>query len=117
MRVILNENQMKGLILKEFVDSKFGKQDNYDPIADNNPTHNPYSKIIQHYSKALGHFLHDNGKIMTNIINGKDYYIYEIAAFANIIGKRFCICQLIKDNKPFGAIYVKPYNLFKLKLR
>ena len=108
---------MKGLILKEFADSNFGKLDDYNPTADGNSNHNPYNKIIQLHSKSLGNFLHGNGKIMTNISNGKDYYTYEIAAFANILGKRFCICQLIKDDKPFGAIYVKPYRLFKLKIR
>lgn len=116
MRVIITENQLKRYILTEFVNQTISGKNDYNPIADGNSNHNPYAKQTKANIKLLAKFLQNTGKIMTNIDNGKDYIVYEIAAFANLIGKRFCICQLIKDNEPFGAIYTKPLSLFRLKV-
>ena len=52
---------------------------------------------------------------MTNIKNGKTYCVYEITSIANVIGKRFCIIQLMKDGELYGPISVKPLSLFKEK--
>ena len=117
MRVILSENQIKKYIFKEFLREAVFKNDNYNPIADGNSVHNPYAKQTRQNVQLLHSFLKNNGTVMTNIENGKDYLVYEMAAFANIIGKRFCICQLIKDNDQFGAVYMKPFSLFRLKIR
>ena len=117
MRVILSENQVKKYILKEFLKEAIFEDTHYNPIADSNAKHNPYARQTKQNIQLLYNFLKNNGTIMTNIENGKDYLVYEMAAFANIIGKRFCICQLIKDNDQFGSIYMKPFSLFKLKIR
>lgn len=115
MRIILTENQIQKCVLCEFAQQL--ASNDYNPIADGNAIHNPYSKQIKESNKLLASFLANNGKIMTNIDNGKDYLVYEIMALANLIGKRFGLCQLIKDNEPFGAIYTKPLNLFRTKIR
>ena len=117
MRIKLTENQLKKCIILEFADSLRGEQDNYNPIADGNAEHNPYTKQINASQEIIKKFLFNNGKIMTNIDNGKDYIIYEIGQLASLIGKRFCICQLYKENKPFGSILLKPYLLFKEKIQ
>lgn len=117
MRVTLTENQLKKCILMEFVNQTISGQDNYNPISDGNSEHNPYTKQIKASNELLSRFLHNSGRIMTKMDNGRDYIVYEIHAFANLIGKRYGICQLIKDNEPFGAIYIKPISSFKLKIR
>lgn len=104
-------------ILGEFVQTILNEDTNYDPLADGNATHNPYGKQIDQINKLLASFLKNNSNVMTRMDNGKDYLVYEFAAFANIIGRRFCICQLLKDNEPFGPIYVKPFSLFKIKIK
>lgn len=108
---------MKRYILSEFTQSLTTKTSDYNPLADGNSTHNPYAKQIKQHIELLSNFLKNNCQIMTSIDNGKDYLVYEIAAFANIIGRRYCICQLLKDGEPFGSIYVKPLTLFRLKTR
>lgn len=117
MRVLLTESQLKRYILKEFIQETLDGENDYNPIADGNVEHNPYAKQIKQNMLLLSSFLKNNCTIMTNIDNGKDYMVYEVAAFANILGKRFCICQLLKDGKPFGSIYTKPFTLFRLKTR
>ena len=52
---------------------------------------------------------------MINIRNGRDYLVYELLSLANAIGKRYCLCQLLKDGKPYGSVYTKPMHLFKMK--
>lgn len=82
---------------------------------DGNAERNPYAKTIESEKNALENLLKLNGTLMTNIENGKDYLTYEILAIQNLIGKRFCLCQLIKDGEQYGAISIKPFKLFKIK--
>ena len=53
---------------------------------------------------------------MLNVENGKEYLTYEIYSLANAIGKRYCLCQLLKDGEQYGAIATKPMALFKPKV-
>lgn len=108
MRIILNENNMLGLLTKVIIEGK--------NTFDGNSDHNPYAKKLNSDKSSLENLLKNDGYIMTNIENGSDYVVYEVVAFANIIGKRYCICQLIKNGEQYGAIYVKPLNTFKIKI-
>lgn len=117
MKVKLTENQLQKCIIMEFVGNLASKRNNYNPIADGNSEHNPYSKQIKSSIELIQRFLANNSRIMTNVDNGKDYLVFEITQLAQLTGKRFCLCQLYKDNKPFGAIYVKPFLMFKEKIR
>ena len=111
MKIIITENQFNRLILKEFNNVV----NDYNPIADGNVDHNPYKRQLDKSMDVIESFLQNNGRIMANIDNGKDYIVYEIISFSELMGKRCVICQLIKDNKPFGSIYVKPFVLFRTK--
>lgn len=107
MQLILNEEKLPILaleILKEF--------NNYD----GNAYHNPYQKKIEVADEALDKFILQNGKIMANISNGKDYLVYEIVALSELIGRRYCMCKLVKDGKPYGVIYAKPLENFREKI-
>lgn len=112
MRIILTESQFEKIMLSEIAQTI---QNDYNPIADGNSEHNPYTKKIDNGIKRLMSFLRNNGRLMTNIDNGKDYIVYEITSFANLMGVRFAICQLVRDDGPYGSVYVKPYQLFKIK--
>lgn len=114
MKILISEQQLNKLILREF-NNVISNQNNYNPIADGNVEHNPYKRRLDKSMDHIESFLQNNGRIMTNIDNGKDYITYEMAAFGNLMGKRCVICQLIRDNKPYGSIYVKPFVLFKTK--
>lgn len=114
MRVILKESQFNKLLINE-IQNAISLDNHYDPVADGNTEHNPYQKKLDQSMDHIESFLKNNGRIMTNIDNGKDYLVYEILSFANLLGKRTVICQLIKDNMPFGSIYIKPWMLFKTK--
>ena len=119
MKVKLTENQLQKCILMEFANNlrTSGESNSYNSIADGNSERNPYHKQIEANKKLLQRFLSTNGRIMTNIDNGRDYLVFEIGQLASLMGKRFCMCQLFKDNKPFGAIYNKPLSLFKEKMQ
>lgn len=117
MKVKLTESQLKKCIIYEFANAFKGEQNNYNPLADGNSTHNPYSRQIKNGIELMQNFLFTNGKVMTNIDNGKDYIVFEVGQLAQLMGKRFCVCQLFKDNKPFGSIYIKPLLLFKEKIK
>ena len=71
---------------------------------------------IEMAKNSLKKLLANNGVLMTNIENEKDYLVYEIASLTNEIGKRFCICQLVKDGEARGLISIKPLEIFKLKM-
>ena len=113
MKIILTESQLEFILLNELNNTL--QTNDYNPIADGCANHNPYAKKLDKSMDAVENFLHHNGIIKTNIDNGKDYLTYEINTFGELMGKRCVICQLIKDNKPFGSIYLKPYVLFKMK--
>lgn len=112
MKIILNENQLNKLLLNE-IQNTVSQINNYNPVADGNVGHNPYAKKLDKSMDEIENFLKNNGRVMVNKDNGKVYIVYEILSFANLLGKRTVICQLIKDNEPFGSIYVKPWVLFK----
>ena len=76
---------------------------------------NPISQKIDIANKLLEKMILNNGLLMINVENGKEYSVLEDATLTNLIGKRCCICRLIKDGKLFGPIYVKPLDLFKIK--
>lgn len=106
MKIFLNENKFASL-LNEFI--------NEYNIYDGNADKNPYAKKIKLAKLSLEKLLYTNGVIMTNIENGKDYLVYELFSLANVIGKRYCLCQLIKDNEQYGQIATKPLAMFKQK--
>lgn len=107
MKVIFNENNILNLLTKVIIEGKNTFDGNYD--------HNPYHKKLDIDKSSLENLLKTDGYVMMSIENGSYYIVYEIVAFANIIGKRYCICQLIKDGKQYGSIYVKPLSVFKIK--
>lgn len=82
-------------------------------ISDGNADHNPYNKRIKTDRDVLKNLIKTEGQLMQNISNGKQYMVYEITALANIIGKRFGICQQMKDNEITGTILIKPMISFK----
>ncbi len=100
MKIILNEKSFSSFL------NNFINESNINPIKNK----------INVVNELLENLLSNNGLIMTNIENGKDYLVLENVSLTNLIGKRCCICRLIKDNKVFGPIYVKPLDLFKTKL-
>lgn len=108
--IYLAENKFHKLLLEELGSSNY-----YNPIADGNVEHNPYRKAIDIAQDRLSKFLETDGVPMVSISNGKEYFIYEIAELADLIGKRYCICQLVKDNKLFGSVFIRPLNSFKIK--
>lgn len=106
MKIILNENKF-GVLLNEM----FSEYNAYDGNAYNNP----YTKKINDAKKSLETLLFNSGIVMVNIQNGKEYLIYELKSLVNAIGKRYCLCQLIKDGEQYGTIATKPLDLFKIK--
>ena len=76
---------------------------------------NPYTKKIKQGKESLEKLLFRDGTVMINIENGKEYLTYELFSLADVIGKRYVICQLIKDGEQYGQISTKPMELFKLK--
>ena len=115
MKIKLTESQLRKCMIMEFANGFNDGQSNYNPLADGNSMHNPYSKQIENGIEVMKRFLFSNGRIMVNIDNRKDYIIYEVGQLAQLMGKRFCLCQLYKDGKPFGSVYIKPLLLFKEK--
>ena len=115
MRVILSEQQFNKYILSE-LSTALDNSNTYNGTADGNSDHNPYRKQIEVNNQVLDKYLDTFGKTMVSIENGKEYKVMELSQLANLTGKRFCICQLIKDKKPYGAIYIKPFFSFRLKI-
>ena len=76
---------------------------------------NPISQKINIATDLLERMISHNGLLMLNIENGKEYLVLEDVTLTNLIGKRCCICRLMKEGKAFGPIYVKPLDLFKMK--
>lgn len=103
-KIILSENQIKQAFVAQMIK---------EGIADGNAEHNPYAKQIKKANDDLKKLVTNYGGIMVNINNGKYYYVYEVMSLSDVLGKRYCLCLLIKDNAPYGQIAVKPLNLFK----
>lgn len=78
-------------------------------------TTNPYSQKIEKDKESLEKLLNNNGIVMNNIQNGKDYVVYELQSLNNVLGKRYCICRLIKDGEQYGQISTKPLSMFRFK--
>lgn len=106
-KIILTEDKLKTLVTSIILEYN---------IYDGNAFHNPYAKKIKSAKESLEKLLKYDGKIMVNIDNGKEYLTYEIVSLANAIGKRYCLCQLLKDGEQYGAISTKPLELFKDKI-
>ena len=100
MKIILNEKKFSSLVINRLFESFYV---------------NPITKRIDGDLESLKNLIKRDGVLMTNIKNGKTYCVYEITSIANVIGKRFCIIQLMKDGELYGPISVKPLSLFKEK--
>lgn len=101
MKILISEHKLASLIqyqLNEFITHTKNNSD-VNAIANN----------------SLSSFLIYNNKVAINTENNKEYLICELPSLLNAIGKKFCVCQLIKDNELYGPFYVKPLNIFKIK--
>ena len=107
MKIFLNESKFS-VLLNEMM--------NEYNISNGNAVRNPYKQKVQSAKESLEKLLKINGTVMSNVENGKDYLTYEIYSLANAIGKRYCLCQLLKDGEQYGAIATKPMALFKQKI-
>ena len=106
MKIIVNEDKISTLMTRLLIEYN---------ISDGNADKNPYTKKINASMDALERLLSQEGILAINIENGKEYLVYEIHSLAQTIGKRYCLCRLIKDNQAYGAIYTKPMAMFRLK--
>jgi hypothetical protein len=106
MKIILSEDKFSCLLSEMIVE-----YNSFDGSHDRNP----YEKKINNDTDILENLLYRDGILMKNIRNGRDYLVYELSSLANAIGKRYCLCQLLKDGKPYGSVYTKPMHLFKMK--
>lgn len=82
-------------------------------ISDGSADHNPYQKKIDSANETLKNLIKTQGMPMVNISNGRQYLVYEIVALSEIVGKRYGICQIIKDNEVHGTISIRPMVSFK----
>lgn len=105
-KILLSENKLVNLLTEMMFE--------YD-INDGNANNNPYAKKIDAAKDSLEKLLSLDGTVMLNIENGKEYLTYELFSLADAIGKRYVLCQLIKDGEQYGQISTKPMELFKLK--
>ena len=105
-RIFLNENKLVNLLTEMMFE--YG-------INDGNADNNPYAKKINAAKDSLERLLSTDGTLMINIENGKEYLTYELFSLADAIGKRYCLCQLLKDGEQYGSISTNPMELFKLK--
>lgn len=102
MKIILNEEKFSSL-LTNFINEDLNKK------------HPIYNKIKSAMT-SLENLISRDGVLMVNIDNNKEYVVYEDLTLTNLIGKRYCHCRLLKDGKPYGPIYTKPLDLFKMKM-
>ena len=112
MRIIITEDQMSTLLTEMANDPKVS---NRRQNADGNADHNPKQKQIDAAIDSLEKLLDTQGTVMINTKNGKEYLTYEIYSLANTIGKRYCICRLLRDGEPYGTLYTRPLTMFKPK--
>lgn len=105
MKIFLTEEKLSLLLTRLMLEQNLQETNNY----------NPYARKIEQSNKALEDLLAREGRVLLNIENGKEYLTYEITSLANTIGKRYCVCRLIRNNEPYGAIYTKPMTQFKMK--
>lgn len=105
-KILLSENKLVNLLTEMMFE--------YD-INDGNADNNPYARKINAAKDSLENLLSIDGTVMINIENGKEYLTYELLSLADVIGKRYCLCQLLKDGEQYGSVSTKPMELFKLK--
>lgn len=103
MKIKLTESQFDRLILYELADT-YG-----------NAKYASYVNRVDSANKSLETFLYNNGAIMVNIKNGKEYLVFELEALTNLIGRRYGLVQLVKDGEPYDTIYIKPIELYRRK--
>lgn len=103
MKIKLTESQFDRLILYELADT-YG-----------NAKYVSYVNRVDSANKSLETFLYNNGAIMVNIKNGKEYLVFELEALTNLIGRRYGLVQLVKDGEPYDTIYIKPIELYRRK--
>lgn len=104
VKIYLKEEKLNKLFDVLMLESNSGNSNNYQ-----------YTKKAENAKKMLEHLLYNNGVVMINVENNKEYLVYELSSLVNIIGKRYCLCQLIKDNEQYGSVLTKPLCLFKYK--
>ena len=105
-KILLSENKLVNLLTEMMFEYN---------INDGNADNNPYTKKIDAAKDSLEKLLSLNGTVMLNIENGKEYLTYELCSLADVIGKRYVLCQLLKDGEQYGQVSTKPMELFKLK--
>ncbi len=105
-KILLNENKLVNLLTEMMFEYN---------INDGNADNNPYAKKIDAAKDSLESLLSMNGTVMLNMENGKEYLTYELFSLADVIGKRYVLCQLLKDGEQYGQVSTKPMELFKLK--
>lgn len=105
MKIYLNEDKLKNIASFCIIEA-----------LNNASTNQISNKKIELVDELLEKLLKNNGIVLTNIENGKDYLTYELLSFIDIIGKRCCLCRLIKNGKQYGAIMIKPLDNFKRKI-
>lgn len=101
MKIKLNENKIIKVMLNEIQQDLSKSQYNNKIKADND---------------VLKNILNQYGKIMVNIKTNKEYIVYELKEFLTLLGKRYGICRVITDGKPYGTMLVKPMINFKNKI-
>jgi hypothetical protein len=98
MKIILSENN-----LSTFLTAMLNEADNV------------YTNKIEVSLESLKKLLERSGIIMVDILKGKEYIVYELPNLETMIGKKYVVCRLIKDSKPYGQLMVKPMAEFKYK--
>lgn len=107
MKIIINEDKITSLLLSEII--------NEYEVSDGNAFHNPYKKKFERGKKLLRRLVEREGKIMTCMENGDDYYVYEIYSLSQLLGVRYALCRIIRDKKASGTVLIKPLEMFKVK--
>jgi len=107
VRVILTETQLCNIIGKSML-SEYN-------VSDGNANHNPYKKKFDRGRDLLQNLLETQGRVMTNIENAKDYYVFEVYALSQLLGLRYCLCRAIKEGEAVGTVMLKPLSMFKIK--
>lgn len=104
MKIKLTESQFDKLMLMELMNTYNNRQ-----------AYTSYIDKVDSANKSLETFLYNNGVIMLNIKNGKEYLVFELEALTNMIGRRYGLVQLIKNGEPYDTIYIKPIELYRIK--
>lgn len=104
MKIKLTESQFNRLMLSELLDAH-----------NNFQAYTSYINRVDSANKSLETFLYNNGVVMVNIKNGKEYLVFELEALTNMIGRRYGLVQLIKNGEPYDTIYIKPIELYRRK--